>query len=30
MGEDEKSAVGDYAAPNPLNGKVDNVKITAE
>jgi arylsulfatase len=30
VGEDEKSAVGDYAAPNPLNGKVDNVKITAE
>ncbi|MHB8902757.1 MAG: sulfatase-like hydrolase/transferase, partial [Thermoguttaceae bacterium] len=27
IGEDTHSAVGDYAAPNRLNGKVENVKV---
>jgi arylsulfatase len=28
IGEDARTAVGDYAAPNPLKGKVTNLKIT--
>lgn len=27
IGEDTQSAVGDYAAPNPLNGKVEDVQV---
>lgn len=30
IGEDTLSAVGDYAAPNPFKGTVENVKVTAE
>ncbi len=29
IGEDQLSAVGDYDAPNPLKGRVENIKITA-
>ncbi len=29
IGEDAQSAVGDYDAPNPLKGRVENIKITA-
>ena len=30
IGEDTRTAVGDYQAPNPLKGKVENVKVVAE
>ena len=30
VGEDVRTAVGDYTAPNPLAGKVENVKVVAE
>jgi arylsulfatase A-like enzyme len=30
IGEDTRSAVGDYTAPNPLEGKVENVKVTTQ
>ena len=30
IGEDVRTAVGDYTAPNPLAGKVENVKVVAE
>jgi hypothetical protein len=30
IGEDTKSAVGNYIPPHPLSGKVENVKIVAE
>jgi hypothetical protein len=29
IGEDAKSAVGEYDAPNPLKGRVSNVKVSA-
>lgn len=28
IGRDDQSAAGDYVAPNPLNGKVQNVRVT--
>ena len=28
IGQDDLSAVGEYAAPNALNGKVTNVRVT--
>ncbi|MCX6902006.1 MAG: arylsulfatase, partial [Verrucomicrobia bacterium] len=27
IGEDTRTAVGDYQAPNPLQGKVENVRV---
>jgi arylsulfatase A-like enzyme len=30
IGQDTRTAVGDYAAPNPLRGKVENVRIVTE
>jgi hypothetical protein len=30
IGEDARTPVGDYTAPNPLTGKVENVKVLAE
>jgi arylsulfatase len=30
IGQDGQTAVGDYIAPYPLKGKVENVKVTAE
>ena len=30
IGEDARTAVGDYTAPNPLAGKVENVKVLTE
>ena len=30
IGEDTLSAVGDYAAPHPLRGRVENVKVSVE
>jgi arylsulfatase A-like enzyme len=30
IGEDTQTAVGDYSAPNPLKGRVDNVKVLTE
>jgi arylsulfatase len=30
IGEDARTAVGDYTAPNPLKGKVENVKVLTE
>jgi arylsulfatase len=30
IGEDTQTAVGEYAAPNPLKGKVENVKVLTE
>ena len=28
IGEDARTAVGDYAAPHPLKGRVENVSVT--
>jgi arylsulfatase len=30
IGEDTRTAVGDYPAPHPLKGTVENVKVTTE
>jgi arylsulfatase len=30
VGEDSRTAVGDYQAPHPLKGKVENVKVVTE
>jgi arylsulfatase len=30
IGEDARTAVGDYAAPHPLKGKVEHVKVVTE
>jgi hypothetical protein len=30
IGQDVRTAVGDYAAPYPLRGKIENVRVRAE